>query len=69
MSRIKFLSETVVLASRVPQFRGSWKKDMIMDRELNELVELGSVSADTAGEVPFGIEAGGKLLETGLRQD
>lgn len=40
-----------------------------MDRELNELVELGSVSADTAGEVPFGIEAGGKILETGLRQD
>lgn len=40
-----------------------------MDRELNELVELGTVTTDTAGEVPFGIEQGGKILETGLRQD
>ena len=40
-----------------------------MKTETNDLVELGTVSADTAGEVPFGIDQGGKILETGLRQD
>lgn len=40
-----------------------------MDRETNELIELGSVSTDTAGQVPFGIEPGGKELDLGLRQD
>lgn len=40
-----------------------------MDREPNELIELGTVTADTAGEEPFGIEPGGKVLEAGLRQD
>jgi len=34
-----------------------------------ELIELGTVSGDTAGEVPLGIEQGGKFEETGLRQD
>ncbi len=40
-----------------------------MDRDSNELIELGSVSADTAGEDRFGIEPGGKELVNGLRQD
>lgn len=35
----------------------------------NDLIELGTVSADTAGGVEFGIEPGGKELVTGLRQD
>jgi hypothetical protein len=40
-----------------------------MDRDTNDLVVLGSVSADTAGEERFGIEPGGKELVQGLTQD
>ncbi|MGL3821884.1 benenodin family lasso peptide [Sphingopyxis sp. R3-92] len=40
-----------------------------MDRHDNELIELGSVSADTAGGIEFGAEPGGRELVTGLRQD
>jgi hypothetical protein len=40
-----------------------------MDRETNELTELGSVSTDTAGIVRFGAEIGGKELDLGLTQD
>lgn len=40
-----------------------------MAHETNELIELGSVSADTAGGIEFGAEPGGKELVTGLRQD
>lgn len=68
MSRIKFLYGTAALASKEPQFRGIMEK-VIMDRETNDIVELGTVSADTAGEERFGIEAGGKELVQGLTQD
>lgn len=68
MGRIKFLSETGVLASLVPQFRGIMEV-AIMERETNELIELGRVTTDTAGDVPLGIEQGGKFEVTGLRQD
>jgi hypothetical protein len=44
-------------------------EETIMDRETNTLVELGSVSVDTAGPVRFGIELGGKEEDLGLRQD
>lgn len=40
-----------------------------MDRETNDIVDLGSVTTDTAGEERFGIEAGGKELVQGLTQD
>ena len=40
-----------------------------MDRETNELIELGSVSTDTAGGIELGVEPGGKEFVTGLRQD
>jgi len=40
-----------------------------MDREINELIELGSVSTDTAGLVRFGAEIGGKEKDTGLTED
>lgn len=39
------------------------------ERWRHELIELGSVSTDTAGDVPLGIEQGGKFEVTGLRQD
>ncbi|BBB14050.1 hypothetical protein SPYCA_3308 [Sphingopyxis sp. FD7] len=52
----------------VPQFRG-FMEVAIMERATNELIELGSVSTDTAGDVPLGIEQGGKFEVTGLRQD
>lgn len=38
-----------------------------MERASNELIELGSVTTDTAGDVPLGLEQGGKFEETGLR--
>ncbi len=68
MRRIKFLYERDGVASGVPQFRGIME-ETIMDRETNTLVELGSVSVDTAGPVRFGIELGGKEEDLGLRQD
>ena len=68
MSRIKFLYGAASLASREPQFRG-FMEVAIMERATNELIELGSVSTDTAGDVPPGIEQGGKFEVTGLRQD
>ncbi len=37
-----------------------------MDRELSELVELGSVSDDTAGDVGLGAETSGKFKPLGL---
>ena len=40
-----------------------------MDREPNELVELGSVSADTAGNIGLGTEPNGKFEVTGLTAD
>jgi hypothetical protein len=52
----------------MPQFRGIMEV-AIMERETNELIELGSVTTDTAGDVPLGIEQGGKFEVTGLRQD
>lgn len=68
MRRIKFLYVRAALASKVPQFRG-FMEVAIMERATNELIELGSVSTDTAGDVPLGIEQGGKFEVTGLRQD
>ncbi len=41
----------------------------IMDRETNELIELGSVTTDTAGDNTLGIEGAGKFKVTGLTQD
>ena len=40
-----------------------------MDRDTNDIVELGSVSVDTAGEDRVGIESGGKYQPLGLTQD
>lgn len=40
-----------------------------MDRESSELIELGSVSADTAGGEDVGIETNGKFRPLGLSQD
>ncbi|MBL0770017.1 benenodin family lasso peptide [Sphingopyxis sp. DHUNG17] len=40
-----------------------------MDRETNELIELGSVSADTAGDFGIGTEANGKVKLPGLSID
>ena len=40
-----------------------------MDRELNELIELGSVTGDTAGSEDVGIETNGKFKPLGLSVD
>ena len=40
-----------------------------MDRETNELIELGTVTTDSAGDDPQGIEGAGKFKVTGLTQD
>lgn len=40
-----------------------------MDRDTSDLVELGSVSADTAGSEDVGIETNGKFKPLGLSQD
>ena len=40
-----------------------------MDRETNELIELGTVTTDTAGDDPLGIEGAGKFKVTGLTHD
>lgn len=40
-----------------------------MDRETNNLVELGSVSFDTAGEHGLPVEMGGREDWAGLTQD
>lgn len=40
-----------------------------MDRETNELIELGSVSTDTAGQDESGLEVSGKFKPIGLSQD
>lgn len=40
-----------------------------MDRELNETVELGSVTADTAGNLGIGGEPNGKFEKVGLAAD
>lgn len=40
-----------------------------MDRELNDLVELGTVTADTAGEGGPAFEPGGRMPHPGLAQD
>lgn len=40
-----------------------------MDRELNDLVELGSISTDTAGQDETGLEVSGKFKPIGLSQD
>ena len=40
-----------------------------MEREPNEVVELGCVTVDTAGEDRTGVEAGGKYQPLGLTQD
>lgn len=37
-----------------------------MDRDTNDLVELGSVSADTAGNIGLGTEPNGKFQVAGL---
>ena len=37
-----------------------------MDRETNDLVELGSVSADTLGDFGPPVEIGGKDLQNGI---
>ncbi|WP_301183858.1 hypothetical protein [Sphingobium xenophagum] len=40
-----------------------------MDREPSELIELGSVSDDTAGDVGLGGETSGKFKPLGLSVD
>lgn len=69
MGRIKFLYEARGVAFSLPQFRGNSEKDAIMTRELNELVELGSVSTDTAGNIGLGTEPNGKFQVAGLSAD
>ena len=68
MSRIKFLYGWAALASKEPQFRGIME-ETIMDRETNDLVELGSVSADTLGDFGPPVEIGGKDLQNGISLD
>lgn len=40
-----------------------------MDREINDLIELGSISDDTAGDVGLGGEINGKFKPLGLSID
>jgi hypothetical protein len=40
-----------------------------MEREPKDLVELGSVSTDTAGDDGLPIESGGRMLRPGLTED
>lgn len=40
-----------------------------MEREANDLVELGSVTTDTAGGDGLWFEAGGRMPRPGLDQD
>lgn len=40
-----------------------------MEREIENLVELGSVSDDTAGDRGVGFEMGGRVHVAGLAQD
>jgi hypothetical protein len=42
---------------------------MTMEREPRELVELGTVTTDTAGDEGLPIESGGRMLRPGLVQD
>ena len=42
---------------------------MTMERETDQLVELGTVSEETAGEAGLPIEQGGRMLWPGLVQD
>lgn len=44
-------------------------KEMTMEREPKDLVELGSVSDDTAGDDGLPIESGGRMLRPGLTED
>ena len=44
-------------------------KEMTMEREPQELVELGTVTTDTAGDEGLPIESGGRMLRPGLVQD
>jgi hypothetical protein len=40
-----------------------------MEREANDLIELGTVTADTAGDIGLPIEMGGREIWAGLQQD
>lgn len=40
-----------------------------MDRELNETIELGTVTADTAGNIGLGTEPNGKFQVAGITAD
>lgn len=40
-----------------------------MERAANEIIELGTVSGDTAGDDGFLIEGGGRQPRPGLEQD
>lgn len=64
--KLYFFQRSSFVDAAIPRL---FEKDTIMDRDTNDLVELGSVSADTSGPVRFGIEIGGKEEDLGLRQD
>lgn len=40
-----------------------------MEREANDLIELGSVTSDTAGDEGLHFEAGGRMPQPGLVRD
>lgn len=54
-----------------PRFRAlpDRGKEESMEREPKDLVELGSVSTDTAGDDGLPIESGGRMLRPGLTED
>lgn len=45
------------------------RKEMTMNRELDDLVKLGTVTGDTAGDWGLPLEAGGRMHMNGLEQD
>jgi len=59
------------VGSAGPRFRGlpDRGKEETMKREPKDLVELGSVSNDTAGDDGLPIESGGRMLRPGLTED
>ena len=44
-------------------------KENAMEQEDNDLVELGAVSTDTAGDWGLPFEPGGRMIRPGIEQD
>ena len=64
--KLYFFQKSSFVDAAIPRL---FEKDRIMDRDTSELIELGSVSDDTAGDVGLGGEISGKFKPLGLSVD